>query len=453
MIMEYLTTIVSFLLAIGILTTVHEFGHFIVARRCGVKVLQFSIGFGKPLLRWHDRFGTEYMISAIPLGGYVRMLGENDEEVSLRERHMAFSTKSVGARMAIICAGPFANMIFAVIAYWLVFMLGVAALVPVLGTVPKGTIADLANLKKGYEIISVDGQETSSWYDVSVALMPYLGDKGFVKIKAYNKAKQQQSEHILNLTVWSIDNNQGDILKSLGLEPLDPVRPVVGKLIPGFPAADSGLLPGDLIVAVNDIAMENRSQLTNYLRDRSGQEQSLKILRNGKKQVIRLTPIKKLAEGGEEIGFIGIQYQQTPLPKELIKINQYGPIVALQKALLRTQEYTMLTLKFLQKIILGKISLQHVAGPISIAKYAGQTARIGVEHFLGFLALVSINLGILNLVLPIPILDGGHLLYCVLELISGRALSPRTVEVGRACGVIFLASLMLLALYNDLMRI
>lgn len=450
---ESITTILSFIVAIGVLATVHELGHFLVARLCGVKVLQFSIGFGKPLLRWNDRFGTEYMLSLIPLGGYVRMLGEDDDIVSISEMHMAFNNKSVLIRMLIICAGPFANIIFAIVAYWLVFMLGVSSIVPMLGMVPKGSVAYVANLKKGQEIISVNAQPTTTWEDVSVALMPYLGDKGFVKIKAYNKTTKTYSNHVLNLTDWTVDNAQGDILKSLGMEPFDPVLPIVGKLIPGFPAIESGILPGDLIVAVNDIPVETRTQLTNYLRKKAGISVSIKVIRNNKRHIFWVTPVQKLAEGGEEIGFIGIQYQQTPWPKELIKVHKYGPLDSFKKAILRTKEYTILTLQFLQKIIVGKISLQHVAGPISIAKYAGQSIRIGVEYFLGFLALVSINLGLLNLILPIPILDGGHIVFCIIELFTGKPLSPRTMEISRVFGVIFLASLMLLALYNDILRL
>lgn len=445
-------TILGFIIAVGVLTTVHEFGHFIVARLSGVKVVQFSIGFGKPLLRWSDLSGTEYMISLIPLGGYVRMLGEDDDKVSLTETHMAFNNKPVITRMLIIVAGPMANFIFAIIAYWSVFILGVSSIAPVLGTVPTGSVADVANLKKGQEIMQINGKDTPTWEDVTVALMPYLGDKGFVNIKAYNKTTNKYSKHILNLTDWTVDNAQGDILKSLGLEPFDPVLPVVGKLLAGYPAIESGILPGDLIIAVNDIVVETRSQLTNYLRTKAEVTVNLTVLRNNKRYNFWLVPKKKLVEGGEEIGFIGIQYQQIPWPKDLIKVHKFGPIKSLAKAMLRTKEYVILTLQFLQKILLGKISLQHIAGPISIAKYAGQSINIGLEYFLGFLALVSINLGILNLVLPIPILDGGQLLYCFFELITGAPPSSRTVEVGRMFGIIFLASLMLLALYNDLIR-
>jgi regulator of sigma E protease len=451
--LEYIITVLSFIVAVGVLATVHEFGHFLIARLCGVRVLQFSIGFGKSLLRWNDRYGTEYMISLIPLGGYVRMLGEDDDIVSMTEQHMAFNNKSVFIRMLIICAGPFANIIFAVLSYWLVFMIGVSSIVPMLGTVPKGTVAYVANLKKGQEIISVNDQLTPTWEDVSVSLMPYLGDKGFVKIKAYNKNTKKYTNHMLNLTDWTVDNAQGDILKSLGIEPFDPVLPVVGKLISEFPAIKSGILPGDLIIAVDDIQVDTRTQVTNYLRKKAGSAVSIKVIRDKKKYIFWVTPIKKLAEGGEEVGFVGIQYQPTPWPKELIKIHKFGPLDSLKRALLRTKQYTELTIQFLQKIITGKISLQHVAGPISIAKYAGQSIQLGIESFLSFLALVSINLGVLNLVLPIPILDGGHILFCFMELFTGAPPSPRAVEISRLFGVIFLASLMLLALYNDILRL
>lgn len=452
--LELLIAVGGFLIAVGLLTTVHEFGHFWVARRCGVKVQRFSIGFGRPLLTWHDKLGIEYVIAAIPLGGYVKMLDETEgDEVLPQEQNMAFNRKSVGVRIAVICAGPLANIFFAVFAYWLVFMIGVTTLVPILGAIPKGSIADLAKLQQGYEIVSINEQPTASWEDVSVALMTHLGGKDFVKLQALDRASNNYSEHVLDLTHWSIDNKEGDILKSLGMAPYDPVPPIVGKLMLGYPAEQAGLLPGDEIIRADEQLISTRTQLTRYLRLKPNQEVTLEVKRADQtKKEFTLKPVKKLIEGGEEVGFIGIQYQQTQLPTNFVRSVSYGPLVAFGKALVKTKDYTLLTVQFLQKIFTGKMSLSHIAGPISIAKYAGETVRYGIEYFLGFLALVSISLGVLNM-LPIPILDGGHFVFCIVELLIGRPISGRILELGRYFGVAFLVCLMILALHNDIVRL
>lgn len=445
-------SILGFVVAIGLLTTIHEFGHFWVARILSIKVLRFSIGFGKPLVSWHDKQGTEYVLAAIPLGGYVKMLDQNEGIVAPNEVHLAFNRKSVWARMAVIAAGPLFNILFAIIAYWCVFMLGVISVVPVLGDVPQGSIAALAGLKSGQEIVAIDERPTNSWEDIAVALISNVGDRNFINIKVDDRTTRQTSIHALNLTNWALANNDENIIKNLGLEPLDPIQPIIGKVMPGMPAAYAGLQPGDIILSVNGEPTTSRTAFMRSLNDKYEHAIHLGIKRNNHMLDILITPNKKLLEGGTATGFIGIQFADQVWPESLIRMQSYPPMMAFHKAVDRTKEYTILTLQFLRKMVMGQMSLQHVAGPISIAKFAGRTAESGIASFLGFLALVSISLGVLNM-LPIPVLDGGHFLYCIIELIRGRPLSDRAMYYGQTLGFAILGGFMVLALYNDIIRI
>lgn len=447
-----LYSVFGFIIAIGLLTAVHEFGHFWVARRVGVKVLRFSIGFGRPLFTWHDRYGTEYIIALLPLGGYVKMLDETEEQVAHNERHLAFNQKSVWARMAVIVAGPLSNILFAVFAYWLMFFLGLSAIAPVLGETPKGSIAYLAGLTEGHEIVQINDTPTRTWEEVSVQLMPYLGEQTSVIVHAKDKDTQQETQHVMDLSGWQMDEKRGQALKNLGFVPFDPVKPVVGRLMADFPGERAGLVVGDQILAADDQPMANRSQLTRYLRERPNEVVVLKVKRQADVLDIRLTPERKLIEGGQEVGFIGIEFAHQPYPKSLVRTVRFGFFGSMGMAVQKTKDYTLLTIQFLQKMIVGKVSFQNIAGPVSIAKYAGETARVGLEYFLGFLALVSISLGVVNM-LPIPILDGGQFVYCIYELIHGRPPSEKILDVGRVIGLLFLGFVMIFALYNDLMRL
>lgn len=447
-----LYSILGFILAIGLLTTVHEFGHFWMARRLGVKVLRFSIGFGKPLLSWHDKLGTEYVIAAIPLGGYVKMLDQNEGIVAPNDLHHAFNNKPVWVRMLIIAAGPAFNLLFAILAYWAVFMWGVASIVPVLGDIPKGSIAYTAGLKSGEEIIAVDSHQVSTWEEIAVALVSHIGDNDFVNIKVRDIKSNVVSDHVLNLNSWSVDNGEQNIIKNLGFEPFDPTEPIVGSVMTDMPAAKAGLQAGDRFVSIDGIPVTSRSQVLEILRNKYDHAVHMVMQRHGENIPILITPNKKVLDGGAFTGFIGVQFENQPWPEKLIRIQRYSPLAAFPMALQRTKDYTVLTFQFIGKMATGKMSLEHVAGPISIAKFAGRTVRSGVEYFLGFLALVSISLGILNM-LPIPILDGGHFLFCVIELIRGKALSQRAMQMGYMLGFVLLGSFMMLALYNDVIRI
>lgn len=450
--LSFFYTVFGFIIAIGLLTTIHEFGHFWVARLLGIKVLRFSIGFGKPLVAWHDKLGTEYVIAVAPLGGYVKMLDQNEGIVAPSELHSAFNNKPIWARMCVFAAGPLFNLLFAIIAYWIVFMIGTTSMVPVLGDIPKGSIAAVAGLHSGQEVIAIDEHQVRSWQDIAVSLISHVGESNYINVAVRDNNTKQESIHALNLSNWSLANNEENILKNLGLEPLDPIEPIVGKIQPGLPAANAGLLPGDKILTIDGVSVHSRSAFMREIKDKYDHAVHMGVLRKNERTTILITPTKKLLEGGEAVGYVGIQFADQPWPKDLIRIQRYSPQPALYHALQQTKEYTVLTLQFLRKMVQGQLSLQHIAGPISIAKYAGRTAAAGAEQFLGFLALVSISLAVLNM-LPIPALDGGQFLFCIIEAVRGRALSDRTMIVCQNIGYVVLGSFMILAVYNDIVRL
>lgn len=444
-----LSSVLGFIVAIGLLTMIHEFGHFWVARRMGVKVLRFSIGFGKPLFSWHDKQGTEYVIAPIPLGGYVYMLDQNEGPVAPNELHLAFNNKPVLSRMLILVAGPAVNIIFAVLAYSCVFMLGITSIVPVLGDVPKGSAAYAAGLRSGEEIMAIDKHSIATWEDVAVALMSNLGNSHFANITVKNLHTGHVSDHALNLNNWGDnDNSSANLIRNLGLEPYDPMEPIVESVMPDMPAVTAGIKSGDRILSIDGQDITGRMQMLSLLRDKYDRDVRVLIQRQQETLTVLVTPIKKVMESGAVIGFIGIQFENKPWPDNLIRVQKYGPVTALLMGLEKTKDYSILTLQFVGKMVTGKMSLQNVAGPISIAKFAGRTATAGAEYFLSFLALISISLGVLNM-LPIPILDGGHLLFCLVELVRGKALSRQVINYARFFGMILIASFMLLAIYND----
>lgn len=447
----FLYAILGFILAIGLLTTVHEYGHFLVARLLRIKVLRFSVGFGKPIFSWYDKRGTEYAIGAIPLGGYVKMLDQNEAKVPPNEVHLAFNRKPVWMRMLVIAAGPIFNLLFAILAYWVVFMWGVSSVMPILGDIPTNSIAYNAGLRNGQQIIAVDDTATSSWEDIIMALAGHLGDEDKATVTVRD-ADNQITTHTLDLNNVSLDNPRTLLLSELGLDPYDPFEPVVEKLVPNMPAAAEGMEPGDKILSVDGQKVASRTQFMQAIRNKYDQNVHLIVQRGDHKISIILKPIQKTLDNGQSSGFIGVQFTNPPWPANLIQVQRYNPLQALVMGYNKTIEYTKLTFQFLGKMLTGKMSLQHVAGPISIAKFAGKTFRTGVEYFLSFLALVSISLGVLNM-LPIPILDGGHLLFCVIELVRGKALSQRAMYVGHIMGFVLLGWFMILALYNDFSRI
>lgn len=430
----------------------HEFGHFWVARRFGIKVLRFSIGFGRPLFRWYDKLGTEYVIAAIPLGGYVSMLGERGTLIPEVERHMAYNAKPVSVRMAVLFAGPLFNFLFAVLAFWAVFFSGISVIIPVLGTIQNGTPAQIAGLKSGQEIVSVEGKKTPTWDAVKLAILHHLGEEKILNIGSKTPSAEVIQTHFLDISHLQVtaDKQEKDVLEELGLVPLDPFPPVVGALRPGLPAEKAGLKIRDRIIAVNGNAQTSRSEVSHYIQSHGGDVLTLTILRDNNTLNIAVQPILHPLEDGKMVGFIGVEYEiPEALPKNFVHVERYGPWGSLVEAYHRTQEYTLLTFKMIKKMIMGVVSPKHLSGPIAIAKYAGQSASFGFEYFLSFLAAISISLGVFNL-LPIPILDGGHLMFCVLEIITGRPVSDQIQAIGLWLGGMFLVGVTLFAFYNDI---
>ncbi len=447
---QFLISVVAFLIGIGILIYVHEFGHFWVARRFGIKVLRFSIGFGRPLYRWYDKLGTEYVISLIPLGGYVSLFGERSQSIPHTERQLAFSYKPVWVRMLVLAAGPFFNLLFAVLAYWSVFLLGVTIFVPILGQVPKDSPAGLAGLHAGQEIVSIEGKPTPSWEMVPAQLLEHVGEDKTVVItvrEGVDKPLQNKTLDLGNL----VDDTESDWLETLGLVFVDPYPPVVGKVLTDYPAFKVGLQEGDRILSIDGHLTNSRSEVIHYIQLRPNQPIVLEILRSKIKKKISIQPIAKISEkSNKKVGFIGVEFSA---PQEniqnLIRTQYFGVGGSLIKALNRTLEYSGLTLGILKKMIMGKVSVRHISGPLTIAQYAGETASYGLKQFLDFLAMISISLGVLNL-LPIPILDGGHLMYCFYELVTGQAVSEFAQMIGMWVGGTILVGFMILAFYNDL---
>lgn len=451
MMFSVLWNLVAFIIALGILITVHEFGHFWVARRCGVRVERFSIGFGRALWRHTDRHGTEFVIALIPLGGYVKMLDERVETVAPELRHRAFNNKTVWQRAAIVSAGPIANFLFAVVAYWLVFIIGVPSFRPVIGEISPQSIAAQAQISPGMELKSVGGIETPDWEAVRLALVTKIGDdKTEVGIAPFGSS--QVVNKTLDLRQWKFEPDKQDPVVSLGMIPRGPqIESVLAQVQSGSAAQKAGLQAGDRIVKVDGQPLGRWQTLVKRIHDGPGQALALEIERNGAPLSLTLVPDSKTADG-QRIGFAGIIPKVLPLPDEYKTIRQFGPFSALYQAGDKTWQIMRLTVSMLGKLITGDVKLNNLSGPISIAQGAGASAGVGFVYYLMFLALISVNLGIINL-FPLPVLDGGHLLFLAIEKLKGGPVSERVQDYSYRIGSILLVLLMGLALFNDFSRL
>lgn len=455
--MSVLSPILWFILAIGVLVTVHEFGHFWVARRVGVKVLRFSVGFGRTL--WSKRAGadqTEYVIAAIPLGGYVKMLDENEGEVAEHERHRAFNCQPLWKRIAIVVAGPTFNFLFAIFAYWLTFVIGIGGLKPIIGQVDPDGIAAAAGLGAEQRIVAVDGRDTRTWQSVAESIIGATLRDGTLTLEVAEPGAGARTI-TLDLQGLGVDEfSRGRLFEALGLAPKRPtIPPIIGEVEAGGPADRGGLRRGDRVLALDGETLGSWREFVEFIRAHPEQTVEMQVARDRTIVTLMVRPAVFLAEGVQGPGYGRIGAGVTPpgadTGDDYVTVR-YAPWTALAKAVVKTWDMSILTLRMLWKMVTLEISVKHLSGPISIAQYAGFSAEAGITRFLEFLAIVSVSLGILNL-LPIPILDGGHLLYYLIESIIGRPVSEEAQYLGQRLGVAMLVGLMGLAFYNDLARI
>ena len=450
-----MSTLLSFILAISILVVIHEFGHFWVARRCGVKVLRFSVGFGKPLWSYTDKLGTEYSIAPIPLGGYVKMLDEREGPVKPEELHQAFNQKNVWQRIAIASAGPIANFIFAVVAYCALFMMGISGVVPVIGEVLDDSPAYEQGLQSGDRIHRISGKEVNSFQEVSWELISYIGETVDIELTVVD-SNNESRDVTIPVQQWLTQQEAPDPMKALGIEPRRLVlEPIVGEVVAGGAAAQAGLMKGDIILSANAESVTNWNQWVELVRATPLKPMILFIERNGESLEFEVIPAEKEIEDSTTIGFVGVGLHPDAIPempKEWMTEVSLGPIDALIQGVAKTQQLIVFTLDSLWKMILGDVSVKNLSGPITIAKVADSSVSNGIQAFISFLALLSVSLGVLNL-LPIPVLDGGHILFYAIEAVRGKALSESTQIFAIKIGMTLLLGLMVIAFYNDISRL
>jgi regulator of sigma E protease len=445
--------ILAVIVVLGLLVTFHEFGHFWVARRCGVKVLRFSVGFGKPLWSTIDRHGTEFAVAAIPLGGYVKMLDEREAPVPEEQLDQAFNRKTVWQRIAIVAAGPIANFLLAIVAYWALFVAGTTTVAPIVGPVTPNSPAAEAGLPQGSEITAIQGDAMRSWEEINLKLVSMIGFNGELEIEARPEGSSASRAYQLPISRYMVRQDPPQPLETLGFVPWRPDVPaVLGQVLEGQAAAEAGLQPGDRITSLNGEPVRDWMQFVEIIRDSAGEALRVDYQRNGESGTLTMTPGRNTLESGVEVGYIGAGAEPVNWPDELLRDIRYGPIEALGQALSRTGDMVVLTVDAIRKMLVGLISPSNLSGPITIAQISGDSARAGTEAFVSFLAYLSISLGVLNL-LPIPVLDGGHLLYYFVEVLRGRPVSEQTQAIGLRIGLAMVGTLMLMALYFDLMRL
>lgn len=451
--MNLLYTLLSFIVALGVLIIVHEYGHYIVARLCGVKVLRFSVGFGSPIFsRRLGRDRTEWAIAAIPLGGYVKMVDEREGEVATEDLPRAFNRQNVWKRFAIVVAGPTANFLLAVVLYAALFVSGVQELKPIAGTPLPDSIAAAAGVRNGDVIQSVNGEPVRSWQDVRWLLLDLAIEHASADLDVLT-AGNTLERRVLELSGVSTDQPGGDLLLQIGLRAHRPeIAPVIGQVAPGGAAEAAGLRKGDRIVRIDDTPVGHWDMVVERVRAAAGVTLQMEIDRAGERLRIAVTP-EAVGEGAARHGRIGVgpEFDAQRMKDYFIEIR-YGPVEAVGQALKKTWDTSVFSLRMLGKMVVGEVSWRNLSGPVTIADYAGQSAQLGVASYLTFLALISISLGVLNL-LPIPLLDGGHLMYYTVEIFKGSPVSERIVELGQRAGLVVLLALMVFAFYNDISRL
>ena len=451
--MSLIQTIVAFIVALGVLIVVHEYGHYLVARLCGVKVLRFSVGFGRALATWRlgaDR--TEWVVAAIPFGGYVKMLDEREGPVEPAELARAFNRQSVWKRFAIVIAGPLFNFAFAVLVYAGLFMYGLPEARPLLASPPQGTLAAAAGLQAGDTVRAIDGEAIATWQELRWRVLQAALQREAVKLETLDE-RGHIAVVTLDLRGFPTAEVESDVLERVGLRLYrPPLAPVLGQIVAGGAAERAGLQPGDRILRVDGAPIQTWEDFVNVVRSRPGAPLSITLERAGSQQTVEVVP-DAVSAGNARIGRIGAGPQQPEgyADKLLVRV-QHGPLESLGRAFAKTVDIAVFSLKMLGKMLIGEVSWRHLSGPVTIADFAGQSASLGWVSYLTFLALISISLGVLNL-LPIPLLDGGHLMYYAIEIVKGRPVSERFMELGQRVGLALLLVMMAFAFYNDLNRL
>ena len=459
--LQTLISIVALIVTLGVLVTIHEFGHYWVARRCKVKVLKFSIGFGRAIKSWKGKDGVEFVIAPIPLGGYVKMLGQEDtklvqaDDVPAEEKHASFTSKSPLERALIAVAGPAANFFLAIAVFWILNLTyGESGIAPVISDVIDDSPAFLAQLKEDDEILTVDGAETLTWQQVNMKMLARLGETGEITLTIARRGIDEKLNIALPINNWMANNIEPDPLSALGIVSIK-IPPTIGGVIEGGAADKGGLRAGDIISSVNDINIESWTHWVEKIRSNPELEIEVVVQRDGAEALLRLIPSANREANGVTYGTIGAYAQGASLNElvrpELIREIEFNPVSAIVPAIVETWDKSLFVLSAIKKMIFGLISVKNINGPITIAQVAGETAAYGLEVYLGFLALLSISLGVLNL-LPIPVLDGGQILFCLVEIVTRRPVPEKIQAWGLQLGLLIISSIMVLAIYNDFNR-
>ncbi len=445
--------IIGAIFAIFSIIIIHEMGHFYVARCFGIKILRFSIGFGKPLLkRVSKKTGTEYVLGWLPLGGYVKMLGEGDQETSPEDLPHAYNKQPLLVRMAVVSAGPIVNFLLAILVFWAVYLLGQTQIKPIIGQVQPQSIAALGGMRKGDEIIAIDNKPTQNWRKVMMAIVSHAGDQTPVTVTVRPMGSKTTEKRSLNLSAWQMNRSQPDFFNSLGMAPFRPkILPKIAQVMPGSAAKKGGMLAGDEITAINGKAVRNWSEVVAVIRHLPGKTAQLMIKRNGKTETLSLVVGEKKIQG-KSYGYLGVMVQAPVLPASMMYKQKFGVGGAFVEASKRTWQLLKFNAIVIVKMLSGKLSAQSLGGPISIFQAAGKASTAGIQIYLGFIAFISLTIGFIN-ILPIPGLDGGHLFFQIIEGVFRRPVSERVQMVALSFGLVGIVTLVLYATMNDLLRI
>jgi len=455
---DFLNNLLFFIIALGVLVTFHEFGHFWVALKLGVKVQRFSVGFGKAFYTYKRKVGkyqdeVEFSLAAIPLGGYVKMLDERVEDVSEDEKARAFNTQSLAVRSAIVFAGPLANFLLAIVLYWFVFVMGTSAFQPILAEPPADSIAAASGFKAEDLVKQVNDKDIMTMTAFRLALMDAAISDAQIKVSVTDKNNTETIRYV-RVGDKKILDVEGDPVEKMGFNLWLPViPPAIGQTVAGGVAEKAGILANDLIVAVNDKPVSSWTETVSLISASPAKKMRLTVRRDGAEKIFEMLPAARKNPEGVDEGFIGV-YLLRPesVLNKLYTTEQYSAFPAIAEAIEKTWSMSALTLKVLTRMLIGEAALENISGPLTIAKFAGETAGIGLVEFLSFLAVISVSLGVLNL-LPVPVLDGGHLLFYLFEFIKGKPLSEKAQQYGQQVGMMLLLMLMSVAIFNDIQRL